>query len=170
MKRITFLIFLLNSFLFSQSTQEHSAFTRTSSLSINPLFLPFGTIHVEYDHTIGISNVTIGAASWLEYRDIKDNWFHIRAMYHTSDDLFRGFSVGLTGGIHRSTSNDIGKLKEDSAPVAGGVVHYNWLLGNEERLLVGTGIGAEVPLKQKHADSPIPTVNANLRIVVGWLF
>lgn len=170
MKQIIFLSLVLCTLTFSQNDPEPIPSVPENLLAVNPIFLPLGTIHIEYDRAIGGSKIILGTEAWLEYRNVESHWIHIKAMYFFSGNRFEGLSVGLTGGIHRSRSDEAGKLKEDTMPVAGGSLQYNWMLGSGDRFMIGTGFGAEAPLGKRAADSPIPAMNANVRIVAGWLF
>jgi hypothetical protein len=143
---------------------------RSQSIAINPVFAPLGTIHLEYEYAPSKHPVTVGAATWLEYRDIQDNWFHLRVLYYPGNKVFEGFAAGVTAGYHRWDSDEVNTVSRESAPVAGAAAQYNWLLTNDKRLVAGLGFSAEVPLKQRGERSPISKVNSNLRLVVGWRF
>jgi hypothetical protein len=164
------LLLCFSSLVMAQPTLQGSNKIAGNSLSISPLFLPFGTIHLEYERAIGNTNLTVGASTWLEYRNVQDNWIHLRLLYYVTDDVFRGLAIGLTGGVHRSNSDEINELKDDTAPVGGAVIQYNWMPGREEVFLIGTGLGAEVPLANRKEGTPLPKMNGNLRVMIGFLF
>lgn len=144
--------------------------SRHNLLAVDPLLIPFGTVNAEYAHQIFSSDFSIGAACWIEYRDVETTWYQFRVQYALTGRPFDGLSVGISGGVLHAYSDAADKRAHDSAPVVGALAHYNWLLGSSERWLLGVGLGAEVPLEKLAADSPLPKVNGNFRLVAGWTF
>lgn len=154
---------------FAQESGAETTLPWSHAITINPIFAPLGTVHAEYEYApASFENLTVGVATWIEYKNIQDSWLHLKLMYYPRGP-FRGVALGLTGGVHHSYSDDAAKLSHDSSPVLGAIAQYNWLLGEDEQFLVGVGFGAEVPLKERRATSPLRSLNGNLRLVVGLL-
>ncbi len=164
-----FCVHCLTTVLAAQDAAQGSPQPRAHAFVINPVFAPMGTVHAEYELATGYSGLTVGVGTWLEYKEIQDTWYHVKLMYYPSATLFKGLGFGVTAGLHHSYSSDAGKRGHESAPVAGGIVQYNWLPGEGDRFLLGVGFGAEIPLKARDNASPLPAMNGNVRLLAGIL-
>ena len=84
----------------------------------------------------------------------------------------RGFAIGVSAGVTRY-SNVVSDVRQSlSAPTAGILLDYNWLLGLSERFLVGTGIGAKRVLaaESERQRARVDYATVTTRLILGFAF
>ncbi len=175
MRKLAYIFFL---FIIISSVFDHAtlyAQSETSHLQYvagNPIFIPFGTINLEYERSLG-THTTAGISGWYEYHDVKARWVYAKYMYYPGGTPLKGFACGLTAGILRGYRGDdeekTVKEKEDT-PTAGVMFQYNWLFGKKKRLLAGIGVGARSALNDIDDNSPMERFDGDGRLELGWLF
>ena len=150
------------------------------AVAVNALALPFGLFSAEYEAALASPGFTLGiGGSWLTTGDDRDSWISAKALYYPGERPFRGFSVGLTAGVH-SARNDNNfvctfgcsnvQRRTATAPTAGVIVSYDWLLGRQEKFRVGLGAGAKRVLRDVNDGSPLEQVYPDGRFVIGVAF
>ncbi len=151
------------------------------AVAVNALGLPFGLFSAEYEAALASPGFTLGiGGSWLTTGDDRDSWISAKALYYPGERPFRGFSVGLTAGVHSARNDDnfvctfgcSGDLprRTATAPTAGVIVSYDWLLGRQEKFRVGIGAGAKRVLRDVNDGSPLEQVYPDGRFVIGVAF
>jgi hypothetical protein len=150
------------------------------SIAINPLAIPFGVFSAEYEAALPSPGFTFGVGgTYYSSGSDRDAWAEAKGMYYPGEIPFRGFSVGLTAGVHSSRGNtsdcsfitgcQTGR-KTQTAPTLGVLVSYDWLIGRQERFRVGLGAGAKRILKNVKSGDPLPQVFPDGRFVIGLVF
>ncbi|MGZ8493081.1 MAG: hypothetical protein ACXWZS_12845 [Gemmatirosa sp.] len=150
------------------------------AIAVNALALPFGLFSAEYEVALATPGFTLGlGGSWLTTGDERESWVEGKALYYPGERVFRGFSVGLTAGVH-SARNDNGVIcdfgcvrtprRTQTAPTAGVLVNYDWLLGRQQRFRVGLGVGAKRVLRDVESEDPLMQVYPDGRFVIGVAF
>lgn len=157
------------------------------AVAVNALAIPFGLFSGEYEAALASPGFTIGVGgSWLTTGDDRDSWVEGKALYYPGERPFRGFSVGLTAGVHsarnRGDCNDdtlFGcsipdeqrPFKTQTAPTLGVLVNYDWLIGRQERFRVGLGLGAKRTLRDVgNTTGVLQQVYPDGRFVLGVAF
>jgi len=141
------------------------------TIALNPIFIPFGTITAEYEHHLFSQATTLGISGWYEYKDIKARWIYLKAMYYTGGSSLKGLGLGLTAGVLRAyrDKEKPQQLAQDTTPILGALVQYNWLFGKRDNILTGIGLGGRASLKQATDNSPLTKFDGDLRLVFGIL-
>lgn len=151
------------------------------AVAVNALGLPFGLFSAEYEAALPSPGFTIGlGGSWFAWEGDRDAWVEAKALYYPGERAFRGFSVGLTAGVHSARNNDgIGfctfegcssTRRTQTAPTTGVIVNYDWLLGRQQRFRVGVGAGAKRVLRDVSGPDPLAQVYPDGRFVLGVAF
>ena len=113
-------------------------------IALDPLIIPFDAGSAEFESGIA-QGMTMGGS--VSYTAFDDRWtsadFKLR--YYPGEVVLRGFSIGLTAGYLRySTDNLPGNVRESlNTATAGVATDYNFMLGGSRRFIVGTGLGAK---------------------------
>ena len=145
-------------------------------IGFNPIGLPFnvGTLEAE----TGVANgLTLGGVG--SYIDV-DNWrfttFEAKGRYYPGGVVLRGPSVGAAVGwshIAHRMNTDSGSVRPTlSAPTLGILFDYNWILGRDQRLLVGTGVAIKRLLASKASRNEVgvwPAIPTG-RLILGFAF
>ena len=153
----------------------------TQSIAVNPLAIPFGLFSAEYEAALPTPGFTIGiGGSYYADNGDRDSWVEAKALYYPNENAFRGFSVGLTAGVHSARNvpgcgglfDDCGTnaRRTQSAPTLGVLASYDWLLGRAQRFRVGLGVGAKRVLKDVNNTDPLEQVYPDGRFVIGVVF
>ncbi len=147
---------------------EHQA---QQTMALNPIFAPLGTITIEYERSFFPSGITLGISGWYEYNNVRARWIYVKGMYYPNGMMLRGFAFGITaGGIRyyreKNTSN---QLSEDTSPMLGVMVQYNWYVGPKENILLGSGFGSRFALKEFGQNSPLRRYDGEIRLVLGLI-
>jgi len=156
------------------------AFGPLQSIAVNPLAIPFGLFSFEYEASLPTPGFTLGAGGsyWSNDGD-RDSWIEAKAMYYPNETQFRGFSIGLTAGVHSARNSGCNDLfgscggtdrHTQTAPTLGVIGSYDWLLGRAERFRVGLGVGAKRVLKDVDSHDPLSQVYPDGRFVIGVVF
>jgi hypothetical protein len=150
------------------------------SVGVNALALPFGLFSAEYEAALASPGFTIGlGGSWLTTGDDRNAWVEGKALFYPGERPFRGFSVGLTAGVHSARNDnalicDFGcsnrQRTTQTAPTAGVLVSYDWLLGRQEKFRVGLGVGAKRVLRDVDSNDPLAQVYPDGRFIIGVVF
>jgi hypothetical protein len=118
---------------------------RRQVLSVQPVLALSGLLSGEYERIVSPSlTVGVGASTWgigvFSYTSAD-----LKARYYPDGRALTGASVGVSAGYSRVGENlVIGNDFSVSAPSAGMMFDYGWLLGDDRRLYAGAGFGAKV--------------------------
>ena len=145
--------------------------TRTY-IGFNPLGVPANIFTVELENAVS-SGITLGGvASYIDVDHRRYTTTELKARYYPSEAVLRGFAVGISAGLTRYSQIVDTARQALSAPTAGILVDYNWLLGRNERFLVGTGVGAKRVLasasERRRADVDYAIITT--RLILGFAF
>jgi hypothetical protein len=147
------------------------------TLSINPLAIPLGIFSVEYEVALPTPGFTVAVGGTYTSNDDlferRDRWIEGRLMYYPNEVQLKGLSLGLSLGVRRAAreNNDPPEMRpSDSAPTFGVMAAYNYLIGRQQRLVLGGGIGATRVLKSAGGNSPLSQVYPDGRLLVGLAF
>src|SRR5215831_11461895 len=121
-------------------------------VGFNPLGLPANVFTLELENAVS-SGISVGAVgSYIDFDDKRFTTADFKVRYYPSEAVLRGFAIGISAGVTRYSklvtesqpTQGSSQVRESlSAPTAGILIDYNWLLGRSERFLVGTGVGAK---------------------------
>lgn len=150
------------------------------SIATNPLAIPFGVFSFEYEVALPAPGFTLGVGG-THFSDDgdRDSWAELKGLYYPGEMPFRGFSVGLTAGVHSARRNTSGcdflgqcgsARRTQTAPTLGVLASYDWLLGRAERFRVGVGVGAKRILTDVKGNDPLEQVWPDGRFVIGLVF
>ena len=147
------------------------------AVSINPVGIPFGVFSGEYEVSLAATGVTaaLGGTTTINSSvfDRDDRWVSARLMYYPGEVALRGLAVGVSLGAHRAEREDDQPATvraHDSALTLGLMGSYNQLVGRQERLVLGAGLGFRRVLKDVKSDSPLRQAYPDGRLVVGFAF
>ena len=143
------------------------------TISINPLAIPLGVFSAEYEVALPVSGLTAAVGgSYLTF-DRNHRWIEGRLSYYPNEVALRGFALGLTLGAHRAEreKGDRPTMRpSDGAATLGIMASYNHLIGREQRLVLGGGVGVKRVLQNAGGDSPLAQVYPDGRLLVGFAF
>lgn len=147
------------------------------TISVNPLAIPLGIFSVEYEVALPAPGFTVAVGGTYTADDNvwqgRDRWISGRVMYYPNEVQLKGLSLGLSLGVRRVAREDDDPPEmrpSDSAPTLGVMAAYNLLIGRQQRLVLGGGIGANRVLKNAGGNSPLSQVYPDGRILVGFAF
>jgi hypothetical protein len=141
-------------------------------IGFNPLGVPANVFTLELENAV-TSGITVGAVgSYIDFDKSRFATADFKVRYYPGEVVLRGFAVGVSVGATRY-SHPVNDVRQSlSAPTAGLLLDYNWLLGRSERFLVGTGIGAKRILasesERQRANVDYATVTT--RLIFGFAF
>ena len=150
-------------------------------IGFNPLGLPANVFTLEVENAVS-SGISVGAVgSYIDFDDSRYTTADFKVRYYPSEVVLRGFAVGASAGVtrysHVVTESDpvqgSARVRESlSAPTAGILLDYNWLLGRSERFLVGTGIGAKRILasESERQRAHVDYATITTRLILGFAF
>ena len=146
-----------------------------SYVGINPLGIPFDIFAVEAETGVAQGITVGGVASYTDFRHDRYTSFDFKARYYPGEVVLHDFSVGVSVGyLNYSTPDKAvpGTRDRLSAPTLGLIADYNWLLGTEQRFLIGAGAGVERVLANSDARQRVGLDRALLtaRFTVGLAF
>lgn len=131
-------------------TKSDSQFTpaRDNLIIVNPFGVLFNALNGEYERVVSRSSSVGVGATYFSQDDFTYATLGVKARYYPSEHAPDGFSVGITGGVTRQTSDnaycfDVCLTSRLNRPTAGFELDYNWVLGPSRRFVVGAGIGAK---------------------------
>lgn len=176
------------------AAQESSPLpAQRNALATNFIGIPFGLFSLEYERATSFPGLAFGIGGSYFSGDLDDedgaggdddreSWAEAKVMYYPGERAFRGFAVGITGGVHSARGYgcersdafggcSVPSLRTQSSPTLGVLVNYDWLLGRQDRFRVGVGIGAKRVLKNvtEYRD-PLSQVYPDGRFVIGFTF
>ncbi|HTE44964.1 MAG TPA: hypothetical protein VK636_06950 [Gemmatimonadaceae bacterium] len=142
-------------------------------IGINPVGVLFQILSVEVESGVAQGMTAGGTASYIDVDNDRYTSAEFKFRYYPGEIVLRGFSLGATVGFLRySTLSDLSRRESLDAPTIGAVADYNWMLGTQHRLVIGTGIGAKRIIAgsddRKRVDLPRATVTG--RFIVGVAF
>jgi hypothetical protein len=148
------------------------------TISVNPLAIPFGVFSAEYEVALPVPGLTTAVGGTYTANsplfERNDRWIEGRVMYYPNEVALRGLSLGLSLGARRVERKDNeaarGVKPNDGAATLGIMAGYNYLLGRQERLILGGGIGAVRVLRTVRNDSPLTQVYPDGRVLIGFAF
>lgn len=150
------------------------------SIAINPLAIPFGLFSAEYEVALATPGFAFGVGgSYVSQDHDRDSWVEAKGLYYPNEVTFRGFSIGVTAGVHSSSRHVVRDCfnapctetrRSQTAPTLGVLASYDWLLGRAERFRVGVGAGAKRILKDVGGSDPLEQVWPDGRFVIGVIF
>ncbi len=142
-------------------------------VSINPLALVIlGLVSADYEQTLG-QNTTGGVSA--EYFDWRDRGYLSvdgKVRYYVSGRALEGLAIGTVLGFTRigedSEGEDARSRRSGTAIGVGFSAEHQWLLGEDERLALTTGLGGKrlFFLRDVAAQRALPM----LRFSIGWAF
>jgi hypothetical protein len=152
------------------------------SIAINPLGAVFRVYSGEIERSL-VPGLSLGASSsyWGTGADFEDGSGDVsylsldgKLRYYPGGTSLQGFSLGGTFGYTRLagklTTDDGRETGRADALSAGVVLDYNWLLGDDRRFLVGTGVGAKRLFPLGIEDADVSIAYPTLRLSVGYAF
>ena len=164
-----------------------------NSIAGNLLGIPFGLFSLEYERALTVPGLTVGLGGSHFAGDLEDDddtggsdrnsWLAGKLHYYPSERAFRGFSVGLTAGVH-STRGDAcdfddvfggcrgarAERRTQTGATLGVLVNYDRIVGSRERVRVGLGLGAKRVLRDVRDRDVLQQVYPDGRFVVGFTF
>lgn len=158
------------------STTPSDAYVQ--AISANIVAFPFGLFSAEYEHALVWPGFSFGVGgSWMSEGGLGDNgthdrWASAKLLYYPNENVLKGFSIGLTAGVHTAEGEEFSSMPGDrqTGPTLGVIANYDWLLGRAERFRVGFGAGAKRVLKDVGQDDPLLQVYPDARFVMGIAF
>lgn len=143
-------------------------------VSINPLGLPFKMVSGELEQKVNGFATIGGSVSYLDVGDESYTSLEAKFRLYPNEEAFQGFSIGLAAGIARlSEDRDNGNgdsSRSATNPSVAVIADYNWLLGKNKRVVVGTGIGAKRVFGDDDGFSEVNFAYPTLRFQVGVTF
>jgi hypothetical protein len=141
-------------------------------IGFNPLGVPANVFTLELENAV-TSGITVGAVgSYIDFDKSRFATADFKVRYYPGEVVLRGFAVGVSVGATRY-SHPVNDVRQSlSAPTAGLLLDYNWLLGRSERFLVGTGIGAKRVLasESERQRANVDYATATTRLIFGFAF
>ena len=145
-------------------------------IGFNPLGVPANVFTLELENAV-TSGITVGAVgSYIDFDKSRYATADFKVRYYPGEVVLRGFAVGLSAGATRYShvvSDGTSDVRLSlSAPTAGILLDYNWLLGRSERFLVGTGIGAKRILasESERQRAHVDYATVTTRLILGFAF
>lgn len=143
-------------------------------VSINPLGLPFEYVAAEIERKASNLATLGGSLSYLGLDD--ESYFSLegKLRLYPNEEAFRGFSIGLGAGLSRVREDYFdGASNRDRStmrPTIAVIADYNWLLGRNQSVLVGMGVGAKRILGDDDDFGNINFMYPTARFQVGVIF
>ncbi len=141
-------------------------------VGFNPLGVPANVFTLELENAV-TSGITVGAVgSYIDFDKSRYATADFKVRYYPGEVVLRGFAVGVSAGATRYSHMVSDARQSLSAPTAGILLDYNWLLGRSERFLVGTGIGAKRILasESERQRAHVDYATVTTRLILGFAF
>jgi hypothetical protein len=179
-KRLTFAV--LGIALAASAATAQAQAAPKQSVAINPIGAIFQVYSGEIERSLvpglslGASGSYWGAGSSFEDGSADVSYLSVdgKLRYYPGGVSLQGFSFGGTFGyttLAGSLTDESGRSTDRGEALSAGVVlDYNWLLGENRRFLVGTGIGAKRLLPIGVETDGISIAYPTLRLSVGYAF
>jgi hypothetical protein len=150
-----------------------AALRRTQVVSIQPLFALAAIFAGEYERAVSPAiTLGVGGTAWgidaINYTSVE-----LKARYYPQERALTGLSVGAAVGYSRVGENlGIDRDLNVSAPSAGALIEYGWLLGSDRRLYAGVGFGAKALFidEDRFSDEDFIARYPTARVSVGYAF
>jgi hypothetical protein len=145
-------------------------------VGINPLGVPFEIFTAEIESGVAQGITLGGTVSHIDVDNDRYTSADFKFRYYPGDVVLRGFSIGANLGFLRYSnvvSDSAGSTRQSlDTPVLGLLTDYNWMLGSQGRLLIGTGLGAERILASAEDRKRVDIERARLtaRFIIGIAF
>jgi len=143
-----------------------------SALAFDPVLMPLGTVNVEFETALPMQKLSLGASGWYEYKEVEARWAYGKILYYPFGKTFQGLALGPLAGILRyyRQEDEADKMEKDTSLMLGAIGQYNWLLGSNDRFLIGVGASVRTAVKEIKPESPLKRVDGELRLVAGITF
>lgn len=159
-------------------TQTRVPIRYLSYVAADPIGIAVDITSLELETAVA-PGITVGGT--VSYSSLSDQRFtsaDLVARYYPGEIVLKGFSLGLSGGYLKYSNltccnvNGGSNRVSLSAPTIGLAVDYNWMLGGEQRFIVGTGVGAKRVLASSASRAAVGLDRAygTARFVVGIAF
>lgn len=147
----------------------------TTYVGVNPLGVLFEIFSAEVESGVAQGITLGGTASHIDLDHDRYSSAEFKFRYYPGDVVLRGFSLGASLGFVRysTVADSAGATRESlDTPTLGLLGDYNWMLGHDGRLLIGTGIGAERILAgaDDRKRVGIERARATARFIIGIAF
>lgn len=144
-------------------------------VGVNPLGVLFQIFSAEIESGVAQGITLGGTASHIDVDNDRYSSAQFKFRYYPGDVVLRGFSIGATLGFLRysTVADTTGATRESlDSPTIGLIGDYNWMLGRQGRLLIGTGVGAERILASSDDRKRvgIDRARATARFIIGIAF
>ncbi len=148
------------------------------TVSINPVGIIGGIFSAEYEVALPAPGFTVAAGGSIVSDaflvDRNQRWISARVMYYPNEVSLRGFAIGVSLGAHgasRGGDDDPARVRRrDTGATLGLMGTYNYLVGRQQRLLFGGGVGLKRVLKDVKGDSPLNQVYPDGLLLIGFAF
>jgi len=145
--------------------------TRTY-IGFNPLGLPADVGTAELETAVAPGLTLGGVASYIDADDRRFTTFDFKARYYPAGIVLRGTSVGASAGYTRFSNSVNGTRQALDAPTLGILVDHNWVYGQDQHFLIGSGVGVKRVLASSadRARADVDRAVFTVRLIVGFAF
>jgi len=143
-----------------------------NALAFDPVLVPLGTVNLEFETALPVQKLSLGVSGWYEYKEVEARWAYGKILYYLFGKTFQGLALGPLAGVLRyyRQEDEANKMEKDTSLMLGAIGQYNWLLGSNDRFLIGVGAAVRTAVKEIKPDSPLKQVDGELRLVAGITF
>lgn len=143
-----------------------------NALAFDPALLPLGTANLEFETALPMEKLSLGVSGWYEYKEVEARWAYGKILYYPFGKTFQGLALGPLAGVLRyyRQEDEANKMEKDTSLMVGAIGQYNWLLGSNDRFLIGVGAAVRTTVKEIKPESPLKRVDGELRLVAGITF
>src|SRR5579871_5403372 len=96
-------------------------------VGFNPLGLPANIFTLELENAVASGFTLGGVGSYIDVDHSRFTTADLKVRYYPGEAVLRGLAVGVSAGVSRYANKNAEQPL--SAPTAGILVDYNWLLG-----------------------------------------
>ncbi len=141
-------------------------------IGFNPIGLPADIASVEIENAIAPGITVGGVGSYTDVTDHRFTTFDFKIRYYPGEVVLRDYSIGGTFGYTRFSNVIDGTRQALSAPTMGIIFDRNWIYGQGQHFVVGTGIGAKRVLAStaERDRSGVDRAVVTARLVLGFAF
>jgi hypothetical protein len=160
----------------------HAQVTPSQYIAINPIGIVFELFSGEFERRLnptasfGISSTYWGPNFRGDDGSADISYWSIdgKLRYYPAGRALEGLALGGLLGfttLSGTLTDDSGRATDRGNAVSIGVVlDYNWLLGQQNRFLIGTGIGAKRLFALNVDESDVTVAYPTFRLSVGYAF
>ena len=143
-----------------------------NAVAFDAVLLPLGTVNLEFEKALPLTNLSAGLSGWYEYKEVKARWAYGKLLYYPFSKSLQGLALGPLAGVLRyyRQEDQVDKTEKDTSLMLGAIGQYNWLLGSSDRFLIGFGLAVRTAVKKIEPASPLKRVDGELRLVAGMTF